>query len=59
MIIGVAIATAAACGVGIWIWSSTSPPPNAAVVPTPQDFFGTPKKYDTTGGQQMKPRWGN
>ena len=22
-----------------------------------EDFLGAPKTYDTTGGQQMKPRW--
>ena len=22
-----------------------------------EDFLGAPKAYDTTGGQQMKPRW--
>lgn len=21
------------------------------------DFLGAPRSYDTTGGQQMKPRW--
>lgn len=24
---------------------------------TVEDFLGAPKTYDTTGGQQMKPRW--
>ena len=24
---------------------------------TAEDFLGAPKTYDTTGGQQMKPRW--
>ena len=24
---------------------------------TAEDFLGAPKAYDTTGGQQMKPRW--
>jgi Ti type entry exclusion protein TrbK len=59
IIIGVAIATAAACGAGIWLWSSKSPSPRQTVVPAANDVFGAPKKYDTTGGQQMKPRWGN
>lgn len=59
VIIGVAIAAAAACGAGIWILSSKSPSPRQAVVPAANDFFGATKKYDTTGGQQMKPRWGN
>ncbi len=22
-----------------------------------EDFLGAPRSYDTTGGQQMKPRW--
>ena len=24
---------------------------------TAEDFLGAPKAYDTTGGQQMNPRW--
>ena len=24
---------------------------------TAEDFLSAPKTYDTTGGQQMKPRW--
>lgn len=24
---------------------------------TAEDFLGAPRSYDTTGGQQMKPRW--
>lgn len=24
---------------------------------TAEEFLGAPKTYDTTGGQQMKPRW--
>lgn len=24
---------------------------------TAENFLGAPKTYDTTGGQQMKPRW--
>ncbi len=24
---------------------------------TVEDFLGAPRSYDTTGGQQMKPRW--
>lgn len=24
---------------------------------TAGDFLGAPRSYDTTGGQQMKPRW--
>lgn len=45
-----------AAGVGAGgVWLIIAPEKPDAM--TRGDFFGTPKKYDTTGGEDMRPRW--
>lgn len=56
VIIIVAFAALGACAAGTWLWSARAPTPRQAVVPAQKGFFDASKKYDATGGQQMKPR---
>lgn len=35
-----------------WLISNTGGEPDGA-----REFFGAPRHFDTTGGQEMRPRW--
>jgi hypothetical protein len=39
--------------IGITIWLQTQP----AYPPAPTGAVEAPREYDTTGGQEMRPRW--
>ena len=57
MYLFLAIAVLLLIGAGIWIAvpvaeTSTESPPL-----TSSEFFKTNRQYDTSGGQEMKPRW--
>ncbi len=41
-------------GVGVALWLKVSEPSRPTAT---RDFFVVPQDYETTGGQQMRPRW--
>ncbi len=53
-IVLIAIVAVAVVGIGATLWMNASGPvPSAAG----RDFLAVPRDYDTTGGQQIQPRW--
>jgi hypothetical protein len=51
VIVAVTVVAVVAIGITIWVRSQ---PVNA---PAPAGAIDAPRQYDTTGGQEMRPRW--
>ncbi|GLS34919.1 hypothetical protein GCM10010869_05070 [Mesorhizobium tianshanense] len=47
-----------AFGTIAWVFLSPPSPPKATRPAQQGDFLDSTRDYDTTGGRQMKPRWG-
>jgi Ti type entry exclusion protein TrbK len=54
IVIAALVVTVVGAGAGLWIVSSRE---NATE--SGREFFSAPRDYDTTGGQEMRPRWGD
>jgi hypothetical protein len=51
VIVAATLAAIVVIGIAIWFQSEPLSPPAA------RDAVDAPRQYDTTGGQEMRPRW--
>lgn len=54
IVIAVLVVSVVGIGTGLWVVSSRESSMEAG-----REFFNAPQDYDTSGGQQMRPRWGD